>query len=80
MWNISASVMLSFQGTLVTENSTDILPNSTNLPIWDQKSKITSSLADVPSATAQSGGFSIRAESSMAFSAAMLVGLWIHFA
>lgn len=78
MWNISASVILSFQGTL--ENSTDLLPNSTNLPVWDQKRKIMSTLTNTPSATARSGGLSVRVESSMAVLEAMLVGLMIRLA
>ena len=44
MWNVSASVTLDFEGVLVKENSTEILPNSTSLPVWEQESKITGSV------------------------------------
>ena len=39
MWNLSASASLEFKGALVQENSTKILENSTDLPIWDVQSK-----------------------------------------
>lgn len=74
MWNISASVTLNFQGTLVTENSTEILPNSTSLPVWDQKSKITSSVtSSTPSATASSGGMEVEPRPLMVVLGVLLV-------
>lgn len=39
MWNLSATVTLEFSGALVEENSTKILDNSTDVPIWDVQSK-----------------------------------------
>ena len=61
LWNLSASVTLNFDGALVTENSTDILPNSTALPVWDQKSKITSSVVtSTPSTAASSGAVEVK--------------------
>ena len=83
LWNLSATVSLDFQGSLVHENSTNILANSTDLPVWDIQSKASktstgSGVRSTAKATSGVRATAIITKQAMSGVAAMLLCSIIH--